>query len=164
MAVDVSPHFLSPLAGKLPCGLFSSSMTRTGFWYHRSLTAYLHCSQTPMKDSVDGCGIRYHRCLGQRCIKLVPMKSGLFVTWLSCLAQGFRASLKFGQQPPLGLQQQVSLSPLLGLSCGLWLLRVAARMGAGTLELQFCYGSCQSLVNHVGVESCWALSCGESPL
>lgn len=126
MAVDMSPHSLSPLAGKLPCGLFSSRMTKTSFWHHR-LAA---CSPAGWADahenSVHQCGISYHRCLGP-----ALHETGSCGKWPSCplafmLGTGFQSSFEIW--PPLGLQQP----PLLGLSGGLWLLR--ARMGAGMLE------------------------------
>lgn len=47
--------------------------------------------------------------LDQHYVKLVPVECSLSVTWLSCWGQSSRARFRFGQQPPLGLQQQVSL-------------------------------------------------------
>lgn len=95
--------------------------------------------------------------LDQHYVKLFSVECGLSVPWLSCWGQGSRASLRFGQQPPPGLEQQVSLSPLLGLSCG-----SAVACGCSELQLgwalecwnaQFHQGSWQALVSHAGVES-----------
>lgn len=155
MAVDVSPHSLSRLAGKLPCGPFSPHFDQNRFLAAQACSLLI-CSvgRCSWKTSVDEYGIRYHRCLGPALHKIVSCrKCGLSLPWLSCWGQGSRASLRFGQQPPLGPQQAGVPQPFVGAQLCLWLLRAAARMGARMLE---CAILPQQLASPG--QSCW---CGE---
>lgn len=119
-----------------------------------------------MKDSVDGCGVRYHRCLGPALHKIGSHGMGPFCHLGFLLGTGFQSIFQIW--PAATSWSTAAGVPQPSVGAQLWLVAVPSwSQGGFQLEcwnVQFCHGSLQSLVNHVGVESCWALSCGESPL
>lgn len=94
----------------------SFSMTKPRFWHHRVAACSSAVWQTLMKDSVQECGISYHRRLGPALCKIGSCGKWPFCPLAFMLGIGFQNIFEIW--PPLGLQQQVCPSPLLGLSGG----------------------------------------------
>lgn len=127
------------------------------------LPAHLQYGQMLMKASVDECVIRYHRCLGPALHKIGSCGLWLFYHLAFMVGTGFQSIFLIWPAASSWSAAADVLQPF--VVAQLWLVAAQSCSQDGCWNA----GMCNSVIaagkpwSH-GVESCWALSCGWSPL